>query len=720
MTTTYRILIVDDSPEDDSVSRRFLSSGTNGQFLLDSASTGEEGLERATTDRPDCILLDYNLPDMTGIEFLESLPFLDGRPLMPVIMLTNQGSETLAVKAIKNGAEDFLVKGQITPSSLQVTVMGALTSATLHRSMREHRAHLNISQTLGTTDTLERVTPALLQEIGATMNWQICVLWAADSKNHTLSCLGYWHSPHLECAKFLESTTDTSRSFRDDLPGRAWATDRLIHYSELIELQNCPRFSLIHDMKICGAFAISFRSPHHDPIILECWYTHPRDVNPERFAMVHAIGKQVTQFLNYAHIERNLIRRESEYQLVTNHVPALLASFDAEGRYRLANQHYQDWFGVSEEDLLGKNQVDILGTEIYDQIFPFVDQALSGQRTAFEMQIPSPEGKSRWVQANCIPDETDSTGKISGYYFFASDITDRKHNEEHLRLQAQELARSNAELEEFAHIASHDLQEPLRKVQTFSDRLRTRCSEKLDGQELQYLERMHNATHRMQTLIRDLLTFSRVGKKTIPFQPVHLSLVVKDVLSDLETLITKTQATIHSQNLPVIEADPTHMRQLFQNLIGNAIKFHKPDIPPVIHIESFLDSSVSTSKSLPTWVITIRDNGIGFEQQYADRIFGVFQRLHGKDQYEGTGIGLSICKKVIERHQGRISVSSSPGQGTTFTLSLPAKELSGAPHDHPCTDEALLNPADPFPRPLPSHPLVNDPSIALKTIPLNQ
>ena len=321
------------------------------------------------------------------------------------------------------------------------------------------------------------------------------------------------------------------------------------------------------------------------------------------------------------------------------------------------------------------------------------------------------------MQANYIPDGIAS-GKINGFYFFASDITERKHSEERLRHQAQELARSNAELEQFAHIASHDLQEPLRKVQTFSDRLRTCCATKLDGQELEYLERMHKATNRMQTLIRDLLTFSRVGTKTNPFQQVQLSMLVNEVLSDLETLAINTRATVHCHDLPVIEADPTQMRQLFQNLIVNALKFHKPDTPPLIHIEASLDSQLTTLNHVPTWTIAIRDNGIGFEQQYADRIFGVFQRLHGRDKYEGTGIGLSICKKVMERHHGRISATSSPGQGATFTLSLPAKQPSRSFHPPQSIDPNPTSITQSLSNPRNTSTVWIDPTYCHDTVPL--
>lgn len=239
--------------------------------------------------------------------------------------------------------------------------------------------------------------------------------------------------------------------------------------------------------------------------------------------------------------------------------------------------------------------------------------------------------------------------------------------------QRQELARSNDELQEFAFVASHDLQEPLRKIKTFGDRLKITCSDRLSAQERDYLERMQNAALRMQNLIEDLLTLSRVTTRAQPFEPVNLFQVAQEVLSDLEITIQQTQAKIQLEQLPVIKADPLQMRQLLQNLIANALKFHRPQQVPVVKIYSqilpvSLDSITTGTEKCQ---IIIEDNGIGFDEKYLDRIFNVFQRLHGRSEYEGTGIGLAICRKIVERHQGTISAQSKKGHGTKFIVTLP-------------------------------------------------
>ncbi|MEA5513401.1 PAS domain-containing protein [Nodularia sp. UHCC 0506] len=239
--------------------------------------------------------------------------------------------------------------------------------------------------------------------------------------------------------------------------------------------------------------------------------------------------------------------------------------------------------------------------------------------------------------------------------------------------QRQELTRSNEQLQEFAFIASHDLQEPLRKIITFGDRLKTTCEHDLSAPGRDYLERMQNAAFRMQTLIKDLLTLSRITTRAQPFVVVNLTHIIQEVLSDLEVSIQQTNGRVEVGNLPTIKADPLQMRQLLQNLIGNALKFHRPQIPPVVKVYSEILPNQSDQNSVvyDTCQITIEDNGIGFAQKYVDRIFNVFQRLHGRNEYKGTGMGLAICRKIIERHHGIITVESQPGEGAKFIVTLP-------------------------------------------------
>jgi signal transduction histidine kinase len=258
------------------------------------------------------------------------------------------------------------------------------------------------------------------------------------------------------------------------------------------------------------------------------------------------------------------------------------------------------------------------------------------------------------------------------------EIAERRETEEKLKNLAAKLQRSNRELQDFAYVASHDLQEPLRKVQAFAGRLLARYAGVIDEEGRDYLERMQNAGKRMQNLITDLLTFSRVNTQARPFEPVKLAKIVHEVLSDLEVRIQQTSGSVEVEELPVIDADPLQLRQLFQNLISNALKFHQPDLSPRVRIRSELKTLPPSDDpgELPQEVcdILVEDNGIGFDEKYLDRIFAVFQRLHGREVYEGTGIGLAICRKIVERHGGTITAKSKPGSGTTFIVTLPRSQ----------------------------------------------
>ncbi len=249
-----------------------------------------------------------------------------------------------------------------------------------------------------------------------------------------------------------------------------------------------------------------------------------------------------------------------------------------------------------------------------------------------------------------------------------------------------ELERSNRALEEFASVASHDLQEPLRKIQVFGTFLGEREARHLDPEGRAYLARMLHAARRMQTLITDLLKLSRVAAGR-PLVPVDLDEVVRGVLADLEARIAQEAARVEVGPLPVIEADPLQMRQLLQNLIGNALKFHRPGVPPVVRISGEVvpapQGAAGDGDARTCCRIEVADNGIGFDEQYRDRIFTLFQRLHGRGSYEGTGVGLAICQRIVERHGGRITARSRPGEGATFVVLLPVAHAQTEPAPPP-------------------------------------
>jgi signal transduction histidine kinase len=253
---------------------------------------------------------------------------------------------------------------------------------------------------------------------------------------------------------------------------------------------------------------------------------------------------------------------------------------------------------------------------------------------------------------------------------------ERQQAESAMREYATELERSNRELQDFANIASHDMQEPLRKILTFSELLRQRYDGSIDDRGRDYLVRMEHSAERLHDLINEMLAYSRIATKAQPFEQVNLNEITKRVLNDLELQIEETGASIEASALPSLEADPTQMYQLIQNLVSNALKFQPADNQPVIKI-----SASQKPESLPGTngiiSLSVSDNGIGFDEKYLDRIFQPFQRLHGSEKYDGTGMGLAICRKIIERHGGSITARSKAGQGSTFIVDLPVSQNNG-------------------------------------------
>ncbi len=291
-----------------------------------------------------------------------------------------------------------------------------------------------------------------------------------------------------------------------------------------------------------------------------------------------------------------------------------------------------------------------------------------GESDVCEMRWVTAGGEVRWLRDYAQPVFDETGTRVVRIYGAAQDITERKRAEEQLRATLADLERSNADLEHFAYAASHDLQEPLRMVASFVQLLAERYRGRLDADADEFIGYVVDGVKRMQQLILDLLEYSRVSTRGAPLRPTDANLACRTALRDLELAITESGATVICDPLPVVLADATQLTRVFQNLIGNAIKFRGAE-PPRIRIWAEQRPGPNLR---PEWVFAVQDNGIGIEPEYFERIFIIFQRLHSPRQYPGTGIGLAVCKRIVERHGGRIWVESTPGQGSTFYFTLPA------------------------------------------------
>jgi PAS domain S-box-containing protein len=307
----------------------------------------------------------------------------------------------------------------------------------------------------------------------------------------------------------------------------------------------------------------------------------------------------------------------------------------------------------------------------------FENEQLQKMKFDAEYRIIKPNEEIRWIRDRGFP-VTNDQGQIYRCAGMAWDITEQKNMEETLKdhqksleelvsKRTQELENSNKLLEEFVGVSSHDLQEPLRKIIIFGDRLKTKISP-TDHDAFDYLDRMQKSALRMRNLVENLLQYTRVDHSKSDYKTLDINIVIQAVLEDLETRISETQGAVYTVDFPVIEGDPTQSHQLFLNIIGNGLKFYRKGIPPIVKMKSI-------KKENAFWEITVED--IGIDEEHIDKIFNPFERLHGRCDYEGTGIGLTICNKIVSRHGGEISVKPNSTHGVTFHITLPEKQNNG-------------------------------------------
>ena len=395
--------------------------------------------------------------------------------------------------------------------------------------------------------------------------------------------------------------------------------------------------------------------------------------------------------LRYA-IERKVLEEalfvEKELAVVTlNSIGDAVISSDTSGAVTLLNLVAEKMTGWSSQEAAGRPVADVfrvLDATTRETLADDIEWR-RGHRLAVDTRseclLVGRDGQETPIDHTVSPIH-DREGHITGSVIVFRDVSAAREMALRMRAVDDELERSNRELDDFAAIASHDLQEPLRKIQAFGDRLAERSSGALDEEARDYLRRMTDAAGRMQTLITDLLEYSHVAIRPEPPQAVDLGQVVTDVLSDLDEGIRSSHGSVTVGPLPTVSANPLQMRQLFQNLIANALKFHPDGVAPEVHVDATARDDGGAVKgrhrAAPVWVISVRDNGIGFDEKYAERIFAPFQRLNGRQAFEGTGMGLAICRRIVTLRGGTITATSRPGAGATFVIVLPG--IVASPH----------------------------------------
>lgn len=369
-------------------------------------------------------------------------------------------------------------------------------------------------------------------------------------------------------------------------------------------------------------------------------------------------------------LEKIVQESRNRLHLIADSMPVLIAYIDNNQRYVFCNAAYHEWFGVSVKEIQGVRISEIFDDHSYRIMQPYIESALGGRRVHFEIQLNHRKLGPRINHTTLIP-HIDSDRKTVGFCVLFVDITDLKTaealEEEKARILTKALEKvrkSNRELEQFASVCSHDLHQPLRAVKGFTELLKKHYGNSLNEKGRMYCEQILDGTTRMQLMIDSLLDYARLETPDARRKTVNMETVVKQAIDNLGQVVSANKATITYQSLPVVEGDEMQLIRLIQNLLDNAIKYRR-DIAPEIRIDAVRHEE--------GWLFGVRDNGIGIAAEYADRIYDIFGRLHSAKQYPGTGIGLSVCRKIVDNHGGRLWHESKQEEGSTFYFILPDK-----------------------------------------------
>jgi PAS domain S-box-containing protein len=370
-------------------------------------------------------------------------------------------------------------------------------------------------------------------------------------------------------------------------------------------------------------------------------------------------------------LEKQRQQEEANLRAFAEAVPEGIVLVSQDGKIYIANRRIEEMFGYSRQELVGQG-VDILVPPRYRTTHAaqrsryFAEPGVRAMGASRDLTACRKDGTEFPVEIGLSCMQTEAGTLALG---LVNEITGRKRIESEIVRINAELVRSNTELGQFAYVASHDLQEPLRMITGYLQLLERRYQGKLDAEASEFIRYAVEGAVRMKRLIEDLLALSRAGTQAANFRPVESRDVLETACANLAVSIRESGAEITTGSLPLIVADPVLLTQVFQNLIGNAIKFRKKDHPPRIHVAA----EHTAANANDGWVLSIHDDGIGIQPRHVERIFGIFERLHSGDQYEGSGVGLAITRRILERHGGRIWVESIPGEGSTFRFLIPAK-----------------------------------------------
>jgi PAS domain S-box-containing protein len=682
MNTSHfdRILVVDDATANLQLLTNLL---TEHGYTVYPASDGELALEFVRSTLPDLILLDIRMPGMDGYEVCRRLKADERTRSIPVIFISILEDERDKVKGFQAGAVDYITK----PFQAEEV----LARVRIHIHIRELTEHLE-QKVAERTEELHAVNVQLQRELAERKQAEAALRQSETLLNATqrLAGIGGWDWDVEQQTSFWTEETYRIHGLEPQafVPGSSEYIDRSLACYDpadrpviLAAFQRCVQQGDGYDLE----------SPFTSADGCRKWIRTTATAMREDGRIVKVVGtimditerKQVEDELarHREHLEELVRARTAELEEARNKAQqyldiagVILVAIDIHRRVILINQKGCEVLGSTPSEIIGKDWFETFVPEnVRRDVIKGFRQLIAGeleQAEYFENPVLTQGGQQRLVAWHNVL-LRDGEGRVTGTISSGEDITERRRTEKQiinlnqdLQKRAVALEAVNKELESFAYSVSHDLRAPLRHIDGFLELLRGKAGTALDEQSRHYMDVIFNATQKMGLLIDDLLSFSRMGRHAMSFQQVELSTLVRDVIRELESNAGRRNIAWRIGNLPVVSGDASMLRMVLVNLISNALKFTRPREQAQIEIGSLPGQDAET-------VVFVRDNGVGFDMAYADKLFGVFQRLHRSDEFEGTGIGLANVHRIIARHGGRTWAKGQVNQGATFYFSLP-------------------------------------------------
>lgn len=609
-----RILVADDNADMRDYLRRLFAP----HYQVVTVAGGAAALDAVRQDPPDLLVADIMMPGLDGFALLQAIRSDSRLAALPVILLSARAGEESRVEGLQAGADDYVVK-PFSARELLVRVSSRLEIARLRKEAAE--AELRNLRTL-------------IQDAPAAM----ALLNGPD------------HVVRLVNREYLRVTgrseTDLlGKPVREALPEIA-----LQKFPELLDTvfqtgEPAAGSEVLARLDRRGSGELEDK---YFNFLYQPWKDHN---GRTQGVFVHAVDISEQVFAR-----RRLEQSEARFRELAEIGPQFIFVCRPDGSLEYVNQRWIDYSGLDLSSTADAGLASLAHPEDRDRLLSQWRRCLAAaEPLETEARLRRFDGVFHWFVIRCIPVRGPG-GQIAKWFGSSTGIEEQK------RVEA-ELRRANQDLEQFAYSASHDLQEPLRSIRIFGELLAARHAGKLDGEASRFLEFLQAGASRMEMLVRDLLAYTQVSKLEAPRESVDANEVLAATLADLSQTLAASGAGVTCDPLPRVRVHATHLRQLFQNLIANAVKYRKPDCPPAVHVTGARRDGVC--------VLEVRDNGIGIAPEYQEQVFGLFKRLHTGDEYSGTGIGLALCQRIVERYHGRIWVESEPGQGSTFTFTVP-------------------------------------------------